>query len=236
MKIVSRLYVLMSFFLITVLFYSLWISNTTYTNVMSKSIEQVIEISVYNDNGEIISEGTGFFINQNGYILTNKHIVETLEQIDYLPIIKGRTVIEEEYNDLVIIDISEEHDLAILRVSENSKDYKAVKFATSANIDYGDSIYTIGNTYGYGLTLLIGNVSAPTRLVEYNNIEINAIQMNIDIESGNSGGPVYNNFGRVIGISTFRILDIDGNRMPGMNFALPLDVINKYIDSVDMTD
>jgi serine protease Do len=194
-------------------------------------MDEVIEIRVTLNNNQYIY-GTGFFIDDSGQILTNRHVIWDFSESTYYTNISGRLYDQDDYIDLDYVGVSDEYDLALLKVPDDFKDYSVAKFSTR-EVTFGDKIYSVGNTFGYGLTLLIGNVSAPIRLVENNdNVQIPAIQMNIDIEVGNSGGPVYNKYGRVIGISTFRILDDSGNIMQGMNFALPSSSIQEFLNSI----
>lgn len=211
------------------------VSNFTLSNslspiIMKLSMEEVIEIRVTLNNNQYIY-GTGFFIDDKGQILTNKHVIWDFSESSNYTNISGRMYEQDDFIELDYVGVSEEYDLALLKVPDDFKDYSVAKFSTK-EVTFGDKIYSVGNTFGYGLSLLIGNVSAPSRLVENNdNTEILAIQMNIDIEVGNSGGPVYNKYGRVIGISTFRILDDSGSIMQGMNFALPTSIIQEFLNS-----
>lgn len=207
-------------------------SNKSIEKNIEHNIKQVIEIVTYDASHNIVSQGTGFFLNEEGYIITNKHLIYS----ENFPerIIQGRTVFQNDWHDIELVDLSEAHDLAILRIinTDDMNDYDAAVFGNSAIEKYGSEIYTIGNTYGYGLAVLTGVISAPNRKIIYQNQSIEAIQISIGIEAGNSGGPIYNNDGKVIGIATFRILDQYGNVINGLNFALPANTVLDYIKSV----
>ena len=232
MKKFSILMVIFQFISILVMGIMIYIftqNNETIEKNIENNIKQVIEIITYDSDYNIISQGTGFFVNDEGYIITNKHLVYSENYSER--IVKGRTVFQDNYHDIELVDLSEEHDLALLRIinTDNIGDFNAVVFSDNTIIKYGSEIYTIGNTYGYGLSILTGVVSAPNRIITYQNKSIEAIQISIGIEAGNSGGPIYNRDGKVIGVATFRILDQYGNVINGMNFALPVNTVLDYM-------
>lgn len=182
------------------------------------------------EEGRFDSTGTAFKC--NGAIYTNAHIVSYTkgqEKAIYSSI-TGFIYNSSEKIVLQVTDIDYEKDIAILSPVENPEAYKsipALSFINKKNIEIGQSIFTIGNLNGYGLALNKGYVSSKPKLMERNGIENYYLQTSIEISKGSSGGPVFDDTGKVIGMMTFKVRDANGEYVDGMSFAIPADELLK---------
>ena len=168
------------------------------------------------------SLGSGFVIDgENGYIITNNHVVKDAEEIRV-------TFQDEETLPAELIGTDEKTDLAVLKV-ETDKKLVAVEFGDSDPLRVGDWIVAIGNPFGLGGTVTAGIVSARQR-------DINAgpyddfIQTDASINRGNSGGPMFDVNGKVIGINT-AIFSPSGGSV-GIGFAIPTALAKPVIDQI----
>ncbi len=166
------------------------------------------------------SLGSGFVIDGTGIIVTNNHVIEGADEI---------TV---NFNDgskltATLIGTDEKTDLAVLKV-EPEKPLKAIPFGDSEQLRVGDWVMAIGNPFGLGGTVTVGIVSARNRDINSGPYD-NFIQTDASINRGNSGGPLFNMEGEVIGINTAIISPTGGSI--GIGFAIPsttaLNVINQ---------
>ena len=166
------------------------------------------------------SLGSGFIINKNGTVITNNHVINNAEDI----VVR---IGDKDYK-AEIIGADPYADIAVLKI--NSKDiFKPVKFGDSDKARVGDWVVAIGNPFGLGGTVTSGIVSARNRDINLTRYD-DFIQTDASINQGNSGGPLFNLAGDVIGVNT-AILGQGGSI--GIGFAIPAnaasDVINQLI-------
>lgn len=139
------------------------------------------------------SLGTGFFINDRGYLVTNQHVIEGAKKISVLGYDKRLVSAELVGSDNV-------KDVALLRIENN---YPYLSLADSDNLKVGNKVIAIGNPLGLSYTVTEGIISAnhrvgPTNLPEY-------IQTDVSLNPGNSGGPLIDTNGRVVGMNNFKL-------------------------------
>jgi serine protease Do len=164
----------------------------------------------------ILGSGSGFIISTSGYILTNYHVIEEAYQRG-LPL-KVSVHDGTEY-DATIIGFEASNDVAVVKIEATG--LNAVTFANSDNIRVGQEVYAVGNPLGeLPYTMTDGIVSALNRIVTVDNKVINTFQLTAAVNSGNSGGPVYNTNGEVIGIVSAKIM---GGSVEGIGFAIPIN-------------
>jgi serine protease Do len=157
------------------------------------------------------SAGSGFFISADGYIVTNNHVVENAETI--------KVVLKDERElDAVVVGRDEATDLAVLKVKGDN--FPFVNFENSGKPRVGDWVITVGNPFGLGGTATAGIVSAYGR--DIGETFVDFIQIDAPINRGNSGGPTFDVYGRVIGVNT-AIFSPSGGSV-GIGFAIPADV------------
>ena len=156
------------------------------------------------------SLGSGFVIDSSGIVITNNHVVGDANDITVI-FTDGRKLKAE------IVGKDAKVDVAVLRV-KSDKPLKAVKFGDSDKMRVGDGVMAVGNPFGLGETVTAGIVSARNRNIDSGPYD-NFIQTDAAINKGNSGGPLFNMAGEVIGINT-AILSPSGGSI-GIGFATP---------------
>jgi serine protease Do len=165
------------------------------------------------------SLGSGFIINKNGTVITNNHVINNAEDI----VVR---VGDKDYN-AKIIGADPYADIAVLKI--DSKDiFKPVKFANSDKARVGDWVIAIGNPFGLGGTVTSGIISARNRDINLTRYD-DFIQTDASINQGNSGGPLFNLNGDVIGVNT-AILGQGGSI--GIGFAIPANAASEVIDQL----
>jgi serine protease Do len=157
------------------------------------------------------SQGSGFFISADGYVVTNNHVIENAEDIKVT--LKDGRILPAK-----IIGHDEATDLAVIKVE--GTDFPYVDFENSAKPRVGDWVIAIGNPYGLGNTATAGIVSAYGR--DIGDSFVDFIQIDAPINRGNSGGPTFDIYGRVIGVNS-QIFTPSGGSI-GIGFAIPSDV------------
>ncbi|WP_047455592.1 Do family serine endopeptidase [Rhizobium rhizogenes] len=166
-----------------------------------------------NSNRKVSSLGSGFVIDPTGYIVTNNHVIEGADDIE---------VIFPNGNKLKarLIGTDTKTDLSVLKV-ESKRPLVSVKFGDSAKMRIGDWVMAIGNPFGLGGSVSVGIVSARGRNINAGPYD-NFIQTDAAINKGNSGGPLFNMKGEVIGINT-AIISPSGGSI-GIGFAVPSEL------------
>ena len=166
-----------------------------------------------------MSAGSGFFISADGYIVTNNHVVENAEEI--------KVVLKDERElDAEIVGRDEATDLAVLKVKGSN--FPFVTFENDAVPRVGDWVIAVGNPFGLTATATSGIVSAYGR--DIGETFVDFIQIDAPINRGNSGGPTFDIYGRVIGVNT-AIFSPSGGSV-GIGFAIPAataDTITKQL-------
>lgn len=161
------------------------------------------------------SLGSGFIINETGYIVTNNHVVEGATEI------KVTLATKEEF-DATLVGRDPKTDLALIKV-KNSKPLPIVPFGNSDALEVGEWVLAIGNPFGLGHTVTSGIVSAKGRIIGAGPYD-DFIQTDASINPGNSGGPLFNMRGQVIGINT---AIISGGQ--GIGFAIPINLAKEVL-------
>ena len=169
--------------------------------------------------------GSGIIISEDGYILTNNHVIDNASQ---LKVVLGTG---DEY-EAVVVGKDVKTDLAILKI--NATSLPAAELGKSSELAVGDLAVAIGNPLGlefYG-SVTSGIISALNRTMNVEGREYTLIQTDAAINPGNSGGPLVNKYGQVVGINTVKI---SSSTAEGMGFAIPIDVaapiVNDLINS-----
>ena len=170
------------------------------------------------------ASGSGIIISEDGYILTNNHIVSTSSEESYYEVSEATKVTvtlfddETEY-EAEIIGTDEQTDLAVIKIDKTG--LTKAEFADSDNIKVGEFAMAVGNPLGLESSITCGVVSAVNREVtDSDGKTYTLIQTDAAINSGNSGGALVNSEGQVIGINT---LKLQGEGIEGMGFAIPIN-------------
>ena len=169
------------------------------------------------------SLGSGFIISDDGYILTNNHVVEDADEI--LVRFSDRRELQAE-----VIGADKRSDLALLKVE--AEGLPKVRLGRSENLEVGEWVLAIGSPFGFDYSVTAGIVSAKGRSLptERNENYVPFIQTDVAINPGNSGGPLFNLEGEVVGINS-QIYSRSGGFM-GVSFAIPIDVAMEVADQL----
>lgn len=212
--------------------------NKTVAEMIEEVNSTVVGISKLKNAGSTIfledgtskmGLGTGVIVSENGYILTNEHVSGSKYSNCYVTLSTGKT-----YNGNVVWSDSN-LDLAIVKI--NVKNLTYAKLGNSDNINVGEAVYAIGNPIGFEFqrTVTAGIISAVNRTIRIEEEEKvsymdDLIQTDATINLGNSGGPLINIDGEVIGINTVKITSAEG-----IGFAVPInpvkEIVNQFIEN-----
>jgi serine protease Do len=170
--------------------------------------------------------GSGFFINADGYLITNFHVIEgeTEISVEVYNQLNGQ-LDRETYKQVKIIAINKFHDLALLQIEDkNAPKFKYVTLGSSDILNVGDSVFAIGSPLGLERTVTQGILSTKTRQIEGELY----LQTSTQINPGNSGGPLFNLAGEVVGVTNMKITFGEG-----LGFAIPVELVKNFLDHRD---
>ena len=178
------------------------------------------------ENQETEGIGSGFIINEEGYILTNYHVIKGAKEV---------TVTLSDGNEVKarIVNYDENRDVAMLKISDDSVKVPAVvELGNSDALKPGEQVIAIGTPLSkeFNQTVTSGIVSAVNRSVETSSgVQVNLIQTDAAINPGNSGGPLVNTKGEVVGINNMKIAS---DSVEGIGFSIPINEIKDRIESL----
>lgn len=184
------------------------------------SIKTEVNYSAYGQTGTMEAAGSGFIISEDGYIVTNSHVIEGAETIQIL--IPG----EDDYINAVLIGSDASTDMAVLQVEKTGLPY--VTLGDSDKLEVGELAVAIGNPFGeLAGTVTAGVISALDRDVTITGSTYQLLQTDASINTGNSGGPLVNSYGEVIGITNAKVSSGEG-----IGFAIPVNDIKTVIEDL----
>jgi putative serine protease PepD len=187
--------------------------------IYRKASGAVVEVQAGN------ASGTGFVVDSDGHVVTNQHVVDTAQTVEVRFAEGG-----EEQARVVATDRST--DLAVLEVDLSGHKVTPVELGSSAGVEVGDSVYAIGNPFGLERSFTAGIVSAVDRDIRApNGFTINdAIQTDAPVNQGNSGGPLLDTEGNVIGVVSQIASETGGN--VGIGYAVPSDTVRDVVEAL----
>ena len=187
-----------------------------------------------NTTSQATASGSGIIISEDGYIVTNNHVVSSESQSTYYEISEAKSIKIKLFNDetqydATIIGKDSQTDLAVLKIEKTG--LTAAEFADSDTVKVGEFAMAVGNPLDLGTTITCGVVSAVNRKVQdsENSTTYTCIQTDAAINSGNSGGALVNSPGQVIGINT---LKVSSTGVEGIGFAIPVNSTTDVIDQL----
>ena len=198
--------------------------SLSWQQVYEKVIPSVVSITCAGRSGS--SSGTGVVMTKGGYIITNAHVVESAQEIQVL-LTDGRTFSAR------LVGSDGVSDLAVLFVEAN--DLSAAEFGDSAALRVGDAVVAIGDPLGVELrgTMTDGIISAINRDLTTGGRTMSLIQTSAALNSGNSGGPLVNCYGQVIGINAMKIGDYASSAgVEGLGFAIPMSTVKDVVEQL----
>jgi len=198
-------------------------TSTTLTQLYKNVAPGVVDITVNTSSGgfgdqQAQAEGSGFVIDTDGHIVTNAHVVDGASSIK-VRFQSGKTA------TATLVGTDASSDIAVIKVNVDSSLLHPLTWGSSAGVQVGQEVAAIGSPFGLPETLTSGIISAVNRTITApNNYSISgAIQTDAPINHGNSGGPLLNTSGQVIGVNAQIESDSGGN--DGVGFALPSDAV-----------
>lgn len=211
--------ILLIFILLIICILTCSCSSDLFSNAYNKTVQIVLE-----EEGIVLGKATGFFIAKD-LLLSNAHIIKNIESsktdiycIKYL---------QNKKNKLKIEKIDVQNDLLLLKMVEESNN----KYFSISNkeLEIGETVYTIGNPGGYGLSLSNGIISNTKVIISQADLECETIQLNLEITNGNSGGPVFNKKGEIVGIMSFKVKDENREPINAFSYAITAQKIKEFI-------
>ena len=192
-----------------------------YRNACDEVVGVTTDVTYTNFFGQTSSSavsGTGFIISSDGYVLTNYHVIEYAHKYNYAIKVMMH---DGTAHEATIVGVEPDNDLAVLKIEALGLSF--AEFGDSDTLSVGDSAYAVGNPLGeLEFTMTSGTISALDRLIttDSSSPAINMFQIDAAVNSGNSGGPVYDGEGKVIGVVTAKYKD---NGVEGIGFAIPIN-------------
>ena len=170
--------------------------------------------------------GSGFFINEDGYLITNFHVIEGETEISVEVYHQRNDHLDREtYKQVKIIAINKFHDLALLHIEDKgAPKFKSITLGSADALNVGDGVFAIGSPLGLERTVTQGILSTKTRQLEGELY----LQTSTQINPGNSGGPLFNLAGEVVGVTNMKITFGEG-----LGFAIPVELVKSFLDHRD---
>ena len=191
-------------------------------------------VTVLGEQNTSYSVGTGVIFSEDGYIITNYHVISGCSACAVW--VTDSYGVDTEY-PARLVGYDEDNDLAVLKI--DAVDLPVAEFGVSDDLKVGDRVYAIGNPLGLELrnTLTDGLVSAIDRDVDVEGVTMTLIQTNAALNSGNSGGPLINVYGQVVGINTIKMVASydDEAAVEGLGFAIPSSTVAHIVNSLIAT-
>lgn len=222
-------------FIMGVFFNSAYASFTSQEEAVIRAIK-IIKPSVVNIDTYVASQnflgqggegiGSGIIIKENGYILTNRHVIRDATNIT-VSLDNGK-----QYNGK-LISAHPDYDLALIKV--DARGLKVAKLGNSDKVKLGETAIAIGNPLHFSWTVTVGVVSALERDIDAGGsspIYKGLIQTDAAINPGNSGGPLINSDGEVIGINTLIFSGTESTVAQGLGFAIPINIARKVANEL----
>src|ERR1700730_3340783 len=181
------------------------------TNILTRTLEY----DVFMEPVPVEGAGSGFVIDPRGYILTNFHVVQGAQNISV-------TLGDRSHYDAKFVGADERNDIALVKIDPKDRKLPALTMGDSDGLQVGQRVLAIGNPFGFQSTLTTGVVSALGRTVQTSQTTVidGAIQTDAAINQGNSGGPLLNSHGEVIGINS--AIYTPSGTTAGIGFAIPI--------------
>ena len=208
-------------------------TQMTMPEVYASNVNSVVSINVsattnyFGQTVQTAASGTGFFITEDGYILTNYHVVKGASTVQV-------TLYNGETYDASVIGGDEDYDIAVIKIDVTGA--SAVVLGDSGALNIGESVAAIGNPLGeLTFSMTEGIVSCVNRAVNIDGTPFNMIQVDCSINPGNSGGPLFNSYGEVVGIVSAKYSSYSNTTVEGIGFAIPINDVIAMVEDI-MTD
>lgn len=208
-------------------------TQMSMSEVYASNVNSVVSINVsattnyFGQTVQTAASGTGFFITEDGYILTNHHVISDASSVKV-------TLYNGETYDAKVIGSDEDYDISVLKIDVTGA--TPVVLGDSSKLAIGESVAAVGNPLGeLTFSMSEGIVSCVNRAINVDGTPFNMIQVDCSINPGNSGGPLFNSYGEVIGIVSAKYSSYSNTTVEGIGFAIPIDDVLAMVKDI-MTD
>lgn len=202
------------------------------TEIVAEASPATIPVYIMRGKGSSAKKtasGTGFIITKDGYIVTNAHVVQYVTDSPTKYFVTVLLPDDEKPVEAEIIGSDTQTDIAVLKVNAD-KTLPCLKFGDSDKLMSGETVIAIGNALGQlDDTVTVGVVSATNRDISNSGYTMKVIQTDAAINNGNSGGPLINSYGEVVGITNAKIAT---STSEGLGFAIPVNSVKEIIESL----
>ena len=196
---------------------------STVNSVVSINCSSV-STNIFGQSVQSASSGSGFIITQDGYIVTNHHVVSGASSVTV-------TLYDGTEYPATVVGSDSDYDVAVLKI--NATDLQPVTLGNSSSVNVGDSVLAIGNPLGeLTFSMSQGIVSCCDRAINVDGTPFNMIQVDASINPGNSGGPLMNLYGEVVGIVSAKYSSYSDTTVEGLGFAIPIGDVQAIITDI----
>lgn len=199
-------------------------SPLTLQELYAKCIPSIVGVSTYVDGSEF-GWGTGVVMTPDGYIITNAHVIDSADEAEV--VLSGGTAYPAK-----LVGADSISDIALLKIE--AKGLTPAAFADSALVQVGDEAIAIGNPLGkqFSGSMSTGIISGVSRNVDYMNRSMTLLQTDAALNSGNSGGALFNIYGQVVGITNMKMMGSFTSAIEGVGFAIPTATVKEMVDAI----
>ena len=198
-----------------------------YASVVNSAVSincSATSTNIFGQQTQTASSGSGFIITEDGYVVTNYHVVSGASSVEV-------TLYNGDTYDATVIGGDSDYDVAVLKI--NATGLTPVTLGNSADVNVGDSVLAIGNPLGeLTFSMSGGYVSSCNRAINVDGTPFNMIQVDCSINPGNSGGPLMNLYGEVVGIVSAKYSTYSSTTVEGLGFAIPIDDVKSIITDI----
>ena len=198
-----------------------------YASVVNSAVSincSATSTNIFGQQTQTASSGSGFIITEDGYVVTNYHVVSGASSVEV-------TLYNGDTYDATVIGGDSDYDVAVLKI--NATGLTPVTLGNSADVNVGDSVLAIGNPLGeLTFSMSGGYVSSCKRAINVDGTPFNMIQVDCSINPGNSGGPLVNLYGEVVGIVSAKYSTYSSTTVEGLGFAIPISDVRSIITDI----
>ena len=200
---------------------------TVYASVVNSAVSincSATSTNIFGQQTQTASSGSGFIITEDGYVVTNYHVVRGASSVQV-------TLYNGDTYDATVIGGDRDYDVAVLKI--NASGLQPVTLGESADVNVGDTVLAIGNPLGeLTFSMSQGIVSSCDRAINVDGTPFNMIQVDCSINPGNSGGPLVNLYGEVVGIVSAKYSSYSSTTVEGLGFAIPISDVRSIITDI----
>ena len=201
--------------------------SEVYASVVNSAVSincSATSTNIFGQQTQTASSGSGFIITEDGYVVTNYHVVSGASSVEV-------TLYNGDTYDATVIGGDSDYDVAVLKI--NASGLQPVTLGESADVNVGDTVLAIGNPLGeLTFSMSQGIVSSCDRAINVDGTPFNMIQVDCSINPGNSGGPLVNLYGEVVGIVSAKYSTYSSTTVEGLGFAIPISDVRSIITDI----